>query len=618
MKNFLVILISVFFITGSAFSQIGGYALNFDGNDYVNCGSSSNLNPSTALSIEMWVNLTDTVRNQKLLSKFGWGSTSSGFILGAVDGKLYPEIFTNNGSGWVGYSTTCGAIRKNVWTHLAMTWASGGYMYCYVNGAKVDSVATNNSLNTNYTSLCIGQWDGGYYSSGYIDEVRLWHVVRTETEIKTNMYKELNGNETGLKAYYKMSNGSGGTLSDNQTNVAANNGSISGATWKASGCFAGPKNCLDFDGTDDYISLPASFGSAFNSLQHFSFCGWVYQTNLNTDTWGTYFSVYNTNPPYGRVSFHQLQNSSSSGPDDILISISQNATTEYGEAYTTSNVLELNKWIHFAFIYDGTSTGNSNRLKFYVNGREVSLTFPYNIPSSFTSSFDRYYLARHNNPDYFKGGNFDEFSFWNVSLTQSQVREIMMKSLVGNETGLFAYYRFDQKNGTTLFDITANGHNGTLINMDESTAWVTSDAFNTWLGSESNTWSTAKNWSRGSVPVSTDNTGIYKWALGNELSLSGVPTTNHMFFSSTSSPTLNSNFTTNGEFLLNRDLDLNGNTITLGSNGYLNEGSYRVYGTSGAITTTRSLSNISAQNVGGLGATITTSADMGSTTITRG
>ena len=37
-------------------------------------------------------------------------------------------------------------------------------------------------------------------------------------EIKSNMFKELEGNESNLKAYYKMSNGSGTTLTDNSTN----------------------------------------------------------------------------------------------------------------------------------------------------------------------------------------------------------------------------------------------------------------------------------------------------------------------------------------------------------------------------------------------------------------
>jgi hypothetical protein len=63
---------------------------------------------------------------------------------------------------------------------------------------------------------------------------------------------------------------------------------------------------------------------------------------------------------------------------------------------------------------------------------------------------------------------------------------------------------------------------------------------------------------------------------------------------------------------------LNGQTITLGSDATLVEHSgFTITGTSGSITTTRSLDNISAENVGGLGAEITTSANMGNTTISR-
>ena len=49
--------------------------------------------------------------------------------------------------------------------------------------------------------------------SGEIDELRVWNDVRTEAEINDNMFKELDGDETGLVAYYKMSNGSGTTVS---------------------------------------------------------------------------------------------------------------------------------------------------------------------------------------------------------------------------------------------------------------------------------------------------------------------------------------------------------------------------------------------------------------------
>ena len=627
-KNYLdvnkaLLISSVFVLLNNfCFAQIGGYALNFDGvNDCVNCGSNSNLNPTTALTIEMWVNLTDTARNQKLLSKFGWGTTSSGFILGAVDGKLYPEIFTNNGSGWKCYSTTCGAIRKNVWTHLAISWSSGSYMNCYVNGAKVDSITTSNALNTNYTNLYIGQWDGGYYSSGYIDEVRLWHVARTESEIKTNMYKELNGNETGLKAYYKMSNGSGGTLSDNQTNVTANNGSISGATWKTSGCFAGPKFCLDFDGSDDYVSLPAGLVSATNGVSKFTISTWIYPASIKD--WGVIFcKKYGSSLNYRF--FLQFYNNCSTGSNGLVAGVC-NGGSAYG--YTSPNIpvsnninIETNKWYYVSVVYDGTQLANSDKLKMYVNGRLQTLTFEgANIPSITYSSGGVFNIGKEDGVSENNWqGKIDDFKIWNTVRTSSQLLEDMAEPCVGNETGLITCYNFDYANGSVLYDLTSNAYNGTLTNMNTPAAWVNSIAYNMWIGCESNSWSTTKNWSRGSAPASTDNVGIYKWALGNELSLSGTPSSNHIFISSTSSPTLSSNFTTNGELILNRNLDLNGYTITLGSSGYLNEGNYRLYGTSGTITTTRTLSNITAQNVAGLGATITTSANMGSTTVTRG
>jgi hypothetical protein len=90
----------------------------------------------------------------------------------------------------------------------------------------------------------------------------------------------------------------------------------------------------------------------------------------------------------------------------------------------------------------------------------------------------------------------------------------MMKNLVGNEPGLVAYYRFDEYRGTTLYDLTNNGYNGTLTNMGATPTWATSTAFNTWIGGESNNWATAANWSNG-VPSSTDNVGLYKWDLNS-------------------------------------------------------------------------------------------------------
>ncbi len=68
------------------------------------------------------------------------------------------------------------------------------------------------------------------------------------------------------------------------------------------------------------------------------------------------------------------------------------------------------------------------------------------------------------------------------------------------------------------------------------------------------------------------------------------------------------------------NVDLNGSNITLGTLAtLLNEtNDKRIFGSSGVITTTRSLNAPNKLNVGGMGAILTTSANLGSTTVSRG
>jgi len=110
--------------------------------------------------------------------------------------------------------------------------------------------------------------------------------------------------------------------------------------------------------------------------------------------------------------------------------------------------------------------------------------------------------------------------------------------------------------------------------------------------------------------------GVYSYTGGTNVILSGTPTINNLLSGGSTAMTLSSGVTVNGNLILESNLDLNGKTITLGSSGNLIEGSGLLSGSSGSITTIRSLSNI-AENVAGLGAELTTSANLGSTEIIR-
>jgi hypothetical protein len=125
----------------------------------------------------------------------------------------------------------------------------------------------------------------------------------------------------------------------------------------------------------------------------------------------------------------------------------------------------------------------------------------------------------------------------------------MCKTLTGNEANLVAYYNFDNTTGTTLQDFSGNSNDGTLNNMTDDD-WVASSAFNTWLNTISTSWSTASNWSLGSVPASTDNVGLYDFSGGSYPVIPTGQTLNNLVVGSGVTTQVNAgeNLTINGNF----------------------------------------------------------------------
>jgi hypothetical protein len=237
-------------ITGGAMTGAGDYALNFDGtDDYVEIPKNPDFDFTTG-TIEAWIAPGVSDQSKCFLS------------MRTTNVIMRWSAHVNQGNGTIGiawsnnYSAVyVGPITAGRWIHVAIQLGTA-ICYIYVNGVYKGS--TSNGMTASYTGLPlrIGIPNAAYpteYFLGRIDEVRMWNVTRTEAEIKANMYKEI-GIHDNLVAYYKMSGGTGTSLSDNSGN--GNTGTLTnGPVWKNSGCFAGPRQTLDFDGTNDYVSI---------------------------------------------------------------------------------------------------------------------------------------------------------------------------------------------------------------------------------------------------------------------------------------------------------------------------------------------------------------------------
>lgn len=164
-------------------------------------------------SAEAWVKLDNTVVNQKIIARTNNLSTplGGGFDLGVQAGGIYPEVWDSAGTA---YRITAGTIPLNTWAHLAITWASGDSLKCYINGSQVGSLP-NGTLKIGATSqnMTIGSnsWDFGHLVTGSIDEVRIWNITLDSTTIRRNMHHMLTGTEPGLISYIQLNEGAGAT-----------------------------------------------------------------------------------------------------------------------------------------------------------------------------------------------------------------------------------------------------------------------------------------------------------------------------------------------------------------------------------------------------------------------
>ncbi|MEA2014200.1 MAG: LamG domain-containing protein, partial [Thermodesulfobacteriota bacterium] len=246
------------------------YALHFTrtSNQYAATDSTVQLTEYAYLTIEAWIKVDSFETSDPYISTIAGEETATDACLLRLvksgDNNVVEFMLKNDGTEVKVAGDT--NLSTDTWYHVAGTYGyeseSGSYkLWIYLNGVE-DATPVTNSSWTNMGTLndyfYISRSLGARYFDGDIDEVRLWYNRRTAEQIRANMYRELAGDETNLLAYYKMSDGSGTTLTDNTTTSSYDGTLRNSPTWPMSGAFSGPRNCLDFDGTDDYVYIESN------------------------------------------------------------------------------------------------------------------------------------------------------------------------------------------------------------------------------------------------------------------------------------------------------------------------------------------------------------------------
>jgi hypothetical protein len=167
---------------------------------------------------------------------------------------------------------------------------------------------------------------------------------------------------SGYVARYGLSEASG-TILDS---CGAYNGTPSGVTYGGAGQIA---KALEFDGNNDSVSLGDV--TQLNSASAFTLSFWMNQDVLDVVDWFFY--------KYLDLSNYLAIGTDAAGAMSCRL---HNASTSMRGYFDYSTVISAGAWAHVAWAFDGSGGDNASRLKCYVAGAPLTLSWVGTIPAT--------------------------------------------------------------------------------------------------------------------------------------------------------------------------------------------------------------------------------------------
>lgn len=222
-RNLFLCFLCLFCIITTATAQLSGnkgFKLNVNSNDaYLDCGDITQLNNTSAYTIEAWVNVNlDDLADRFIIFKKEQSDERNRIkVQVEKNGQIYVMQASNDGA----YAqTSAGAYPKSGWHHIALVYdgtktsTDEGVIILYIDGIKQ---SFSNAFFKQKTATIDANFVIGSPSIASYDEIRIWNKsLSAETILKWKSYKVLDSHpdKDALVAYYDFQNVTGATVPD--------------------------------------------------------------------------------------------------------------------------------------------------------------------------------------------------------------------------------------------------------------------------------------------------------------------------------------------------------------------------------------------------------------------
>ncbi len=177
-------------LTNFPASPWSGTALNFDGvDDFVSVASAANLDLTTSLSLEAWVNITTNSPVNPLTIVSKWDETNGrrAYLLQLGTNRKVQFLLSSDGTGNPGSlftAASAAALTINTWYHVSATY-DGTTMQILINGVQDGTLAGPASVFVSPALLRVGARGNAAsaaedFFQGAMDEPRVLDYARTD------------------------------------------------------------------------------------------------------------------------------------------------------------------------------------------------------------------------------------------------------------------------------------------------------------------------------------------------------------------------------------------------------------------------------------------------------
>jgi PKD repeat protein len=439
-------------LTGPSWTSVHsiGEALEFDGiDDYINVADDDTLDIIDEITLESWVYVESSKNFNTILAK-GADTTENYEITIYSDQRIHCPIYFNNLGRQV-LESPASLVTEDTWHHIGMTYKPGEWRI-YLNGVMAaERTDISETMVSNNLPLYIGSEYGktDRHLNGIIDDLTIW-----DRALSSNDVLELYNSAAPVPiSQWHLDEGSGISAEDSFANN--NDGTVYSANW-VNGVSG---DCLDFDGTNDYINVPDDYTLDFGPGSDFSIGTWFKAKPDQVEWQGTILSKLS--PPSGgsykrsygySMMVRGVKDTDNEGKVGLWIGDGDGSD---GIFYLYSEDAYDDDLWHYAV----ATVDRDGLAKLFIDGAltksaDISYLETLDLSTSENLEFGREGVY----DTYYFNGLMDEMTMWDEVLSDEYILELYSST----SPDPVALLHMDEGIGTTATDDTSNNNDGTV------------------------------------------------------------------------------------------------------------------------------------------------------------